>query len=58
MWFVIICYFIWEKLNYDLDNDGLYDVYVCIWVSDVFYYNSGVVIYLLVYNYCVNKIVV
>ena len=28
-------------LNYDPENDGLYDEYACIWASDELYYNSG-----------------
>ena len=40
MWPVITRHLAWEKLNYDPDNDGLYDAYACIWASDALYYNS------------------
>lgn len=43
------------KLNYDPDNDGLYDAYACIWASDALYYNSGAVTHSSAYNYRANK---
>lgn len=43
------------KLNYDPDNDGLYDAYACIWASDALYYNSGAVTHSSAYNYRSNK---
>ena len=43
------------KLNYDPDNDGLYDAYACIWASDALYYNSGGVTHSSAYNYRANK---
>ncbi len=51
MWPVITCHLAWEKLNYDPDNDGLYDAYACIWASDALYYNSGAVTHSSAYNY-------
>ncbi len=46
----------WEKLNYDPDNDGLYDAYACIWASDALYYNSGAVTHSTAYNYRANRL--
>lgn len=55
MWPVITRHLAWEKLNYDPDNDGLYDAYACIWASDALYYNSGAVTHSSAYNYRDNK---
>ena len=55
MWPVITRHLTWEKLNYDPDNDGLYDAYACIWASDALYYNSGAVTHSSAYNYRANK---
>lgn len=55
MWPVITRHLAWEKLNYDPDNDGLYDAYACIWASDALYYNSGAVTHSSAYNYRGNK---
>ena len=55
MWPVITRHLAWEKLNYDPDNDGLYDAYACIWASDALYYNSGGVTNSSAYNYRANK---
>ena len=54
---VITRHLAWEKLNYDPDNDGLYDAYACIWASDALYYNSGAVTHSSAYNYRANKMV-
>ena len=54
MWPVIKRHISWEKLNYDPDNDGLYDAYCCIWASDGLYYNSGGVAHSSAYNYRCN----
>ncbi len=51
MWPVITRHLAWEKLNYDPDNDGLYDAYACIWASDALYYNSGAVTHSSAYNH-------
>lgn len=56
MWPVITRHLAWEKLNYDPDNDGLYDAYACIWASDAIYYNSGAVTHSSAYNYRGNKL--
>lgn len=55
MWPVITRHLAWEKLNFDPDNDGLYDAYACIWASDALYYNSGAVTHSSAYNYRSNK---
>ena len=55
MWPAITRHLTWEKLNYDPDNDGLYDAYACIWASDALYYNSGAVTHSSAYNYRANK---
>ena len=55
MWPIITRHLAWEKLNYDPDNDGLYDAYCCIWASDALYYNSGAVTHSSAYNYRANK---
>ncbi|MBB4044284.1 hypothetical protein GGR06_002075 [Bacteroides reticulotermitis] len=55
MWPVLTRHLAWEKLNYDPNNDGLYDAYACIWASDALYYNSGAVTHSTAYNYRSNK---
>lgn len=55
MWPVITRHLTWEKMNYDPDNDGLYDAYACIWASDALYYNSGAVTHSSAYNYRANR---
>lgn len=55
MWSVLTRHLAWEKLNYDPDNDGLYDAYACIWASDALYYTSGAVTHSSAYNYRANK---
>jgi len=55
MWPVITSSLVWEKRNFDPDNDGLYDAYCCIWASDALYYNSGGVTHSSAYNYRANK---
>lgn len=56
LWPVITRHLAWEKLNFDPNNDGLYDGYACIWASDALYYNSGAVTHSTAYNYRANKI--
>ena len=51
MWPVLKSHLAWEKLNWDPDNDGLYDAYCCIWASDALQYNSGGVAHSSAYNY-------
>lgn len=51
MWPVIKRHLAWEKLNFDSDNDHLYDAYCCIWASDALYYNDGAVTHSSAYNY-------
>ena len=47
---VLKSHLLWEKRNFDPDNDGLYDAYCCIWASDALYYNSGAVTHSSAYN--------
>ena len=54
MWPVIQRHLAWEKQAWDPDNDGLYDVYCCIWASDALQYNSGAVTHSSAYNYRSN----
>ncbi|WP_066220280.1 DUF4450 domain-containing protein [Formosa haliotis] len=56
MWPVITRHLAWEKRNFDVDNDGLYDAYACIWASDALQYSGGGVTYASAYNYSANKI--
>lgn len=51
MWPVIKRHLAWEKLNFDSDNDHLYDAYCCIWASDALYYSNGAVTHSSAYNY-------
>ena len=57
MWPVLKSHLAWEKLNWDPDNDGLYDAYCCIWASDALQYNSGAVAHSSAYNYRGNLLV-
>lgn len=51
MWPVITSHLAWEKMNFDSDNDHLYDAYCCIWASDALYYSDGAVTHSSAYNY-------
>jgi hypothetical protein len=55
MWPVITRHLAWEKRNFDVDNDGLYDAYCCIWASDALQYSGGAVTHSSAYNYRANK---
>ncbi len=55
MWPILKSHLAWEKLNYDPNDDGLYDAYCCIWASDGLYYNSGGVAHSTAYNYRGNN---
>ncbi|MDR0988091.1 MAG: DUF4450 domain-containing protein [Prevotellaceae bacterium] len=55
MWPTLTRSLAWEKMNYDPDDDGLYDAYACIWASDALYYNSGAVTHSSAYNYRANR---
>lgn len=55
IWPVISRHLVWEKRNYDPDNDGLYDAYAAIWASDALQYNSGAVTHTTAYNYRANR---
>lgn len=56
MWPVLERHLKWEKLNFDPNDDGLYDAYCCIWASDALYYNSGAVTHSSAYNYRGNLV--
>lgn len=56
MWPVLTSHIAWEKLNWDPNDDGLYDAYCCIWASDGLYYNSGGVTHSTAYNYRCNTV--
>ncbi len=45
----------WEKRNFDMNNDGLYDAYAVIWASDALQYSGGAVTHSSAYNYYANK---
>lgn len=51
MWPVLTRHLAWEKMNFDSDNDHLYDAYCCIWASDALYYSDGAVTHSSAYNY-------
>lgn len=55
MWPLIKLHLAWEKRNFDVDNDGLYDAYACIWASDALQYSGGDVTHSSAYNYRANK---
>lgn len=55
MWPVIKRHLAWEKRNYDVDGDGLYDAYAAIWASDALQYSGGGVTHTSAYNYYANK---
>jgi hypothetical protein len=55
MWPVIKRHLAWEKRNYDVDGDGLYDAYAAIWASDALQYSGGGVTHTSAYNYFANK---
>ncbi|MEL1240922.1 DUF4450 domain-containing protein [Flavobacterium flavipallidum] len=57
MWPVIKRHLAWEKRNYDVDGDGLYDAYAAIWASDALQYSGGGVTHTSAYNYYANKMV-
>ncbi|MGJ5640554.1 DUF4450 domain-containing protein [Formosa sp. S-31] len=56
LWPVVKRHLEWEKRNFDVDGDGLYDAYACIWASDALQYSGGGVTYASAYNYSANKI--
>lgn len=56
MWPAIKRHLDWEKRNFDMDGDGLYDAYCAIWASDGLQYSGGGVTHTSSYNYRANKI--
>lgn len=55
MWPAIKRHLAWEKRNFDMDGDGLYDAYAAIWASDAMQYSGGGVTHTSAYNYKANK---
>jgi hypothetical protein len=56
MWPVLQRHLAWEKRNFDMDGDGLYDAYCCIWASDALEYSGGGVTHSSAYNYKANRV--
>jgi hypothetical protein len=56
MWPVLQRHLAWEKRNFDMDGDGLYDAYCCIWASDALEYSGGGVTHSSAYNYRANSV--
>ncbi len=57
MWPLLVRHLDWEKRNFDVDGDGLYDSYAAIWASDALQYSGGGVTHSSAYNYRSNKMV-
>lgn len=55
MWPLLQRHLAWEKRNFDVDGDGLYDSYAAIWASDALQYSGGGVTHSSAYNYRANK---
>lgn len=55
MWPLLQRHLAWEKRNFDMDGDGLYDAYAAIWASDALQYSGGGVTHSSAYNYRSNK---
>lgn len=55
MWPLLTRHLDWEKRNFDMDGDGLYDAYAAIWASDALQYSGGGVTHSSAYNYRSNK---
>lgn len=51
MWPLLKRHLAWEKRNFDMDGDGLYDAYAAIWASDALQYSGGGVTHSSAYNY-------
>ncbi|QNA42683.1 DUF4450 domain-containing protein [Lacibacter sediminis] len=56
MWPLLVRHLDWEKRNFDVDDDGLYDSYAAIWASDALQYSGGGVTHSSAYNYRSNKV--
>lgn len=56
MWPLLVRHLDWEKRNFDVDEDGLYDSYAAIWASDALQYSGGGVTHSSAYNYRSNKV--
>jgi hypothetical protein len=56
MWPLLQRHLAWEKRNFDVYGDGLYDAYAAIWASDALQYSGGGVTHSSAYNYRANKV--
>lgn len=56
MWPLLVRHLDWEKRNFDVDGDGLYDSYAALWASDALQYSGGGVTHSSAYNYRSNKV--
>ncbi len=56
MWPLLVRHLDWEKRNFDVDGDGLYDSYAAIWASDALQFSGGGVTHSSAYNYRSNKV--
>lgn len=56
MWPYLERHLAWEKRNFDVDNNYLYDAYACIWASDALQYSGGSVSYASSYNLNANRL--
>lgn len=54
LWPVIERHLAWEKRNFDVDGDALYDAYCSIWASDAVQYSGGGVTHASSYHYYAN----
>jgi len=54
-WPVLKRHMEWEKRNFKVGREGLYDALCCIWASDGLYYSGGGVAHSSAYNYYSNK---
>lgn len=54
LWPVVKRHLNWEKRNFDVDGDGLYDAYASFWASDGVQYSGGAVTLSSAYNYKAN----
>jgi hypothetical protein len=56
VWPLLTRHLDWEKRNFDVDGDGLYDAYAAIWASDALQYSGGGVTHSSAYNFRANKL--
>jgi hypothetical protein len=54
-WPILERHLAWEKRNFDVDDNGLYDAYCSFWASDAVQYSGGEVTHSSAYHYYANK---